>query len=252
MRDSGTAHIAVQASITGHLVIYTLHTNTAAAAINRLRYLGLKPFMIASCLNGVIAQRLARKICADCSQPYIPNEDDFVKLGLTLGEGNAGMKAFRGKGCNACSNTGYKGRLGVFEIMPVDPHMRNLIMAEAPEDQIVQEANKAGMKYMIDDGIEKLNDGIISFPELSRVISTEKKIWETKPLLCKKCGEHVKEDFVTCPFCGDTLLHRCASCNREIDPEWKYCPYCSQGVPSQRGDIDADEGESNVFRPRSA
>lgn len=227
MRDSETADIAVQASITGHLVISTLHTNTAVAAINRLKNLGVKPFMIASSLNGIIAQRLVRKVCSACKEPYKPTEDDLSKVGLIDRATTENFQAYKGKGCPVCNKTGNKGRSGVFEILTVDSKMRNLIINEATEEKISHAARDAGMKYMIEDGIAKVKRGDISIIDLPRVVSNDEDIEEIFTISCSRCGEGLSEDFHICPYCGLDQKNRCTKCDRAIKPEWKYCPYCS-------------------------
>ena len=228
MRDSETAEIAVQAAITGHLVISTLHTNTAVGAINRLKNFGIQPFMIATSLNGIIAQRLVRKVCSVCKEPYKPTEEDLLNLGFSLGEHIEEFKAYKGSGCPACNKTGFKGRSGVFEILSVNPKLRNLIINEALEDKIVQTARADGMKYMIEDSIDKVKRGDISLLDLPRVISTEKNIEEIPMILCRRCGEGLKEEFHVCPFCGLHQHNRCDKCDKMLKTEWKFCPYCSE------------------------
>jgi len=226
LRDSETANIAVQASITGHLVLTTLHTNTAVAAINRLKNLGVKPYMIASSLNGIVGQRLVRKVCTDCKQPYEPTEEDLMKLGLSYNPTEK-FEAYKGRGCSFCNKTGYKGRSGVFEILTVDSKMRNLIINEALEDQIALAARNAGMRYMIEDSIDKVKHGDISMLDIPRVVTAEENVEETPLILCQRCGEGISEDFHVCPFCGLAQQNRCTKCDRMLKPEWKFCPYCS-------------------------
>lgn len=232
MRDNETAEIAVQAAITGHLVISTLHTNTAVGAINRLKNFGIQPFMIASSLNGIVAQRLVRKVCPACKEVYKPTEEDLMKLGLSYKD-HEDLEAYKGKGCPSCKKTGFKGRSGVFEILTVDPKLRNLIINEALEDKIVQTARNDGMRYMIEDSIDKVKRGDISLLDLPRVISSEKHIEDTPMISCLRCGEAVSEDFHVCPFCGLSQHHRCYKCDKTLKPEWKFCPYCSIKVSNK-------------------
>ncbi|PID55373.1 type II secretion system protein GspE, partial [candidate division KSB3 bacterium] len=127
IRDTETAEIAVQSALTGHLVFSTLHTNDSASAITRLRDMGIEPFLLSSSINAILAQRLVRIICNDCREEYEPSVEELQRLGISL-EDLAGRKVFRGKGCPACHQTGYKGRRGIFELMIMDKDMKNLIL----------------------------------------------------------------------------------------------------------------------------
>lgn len=162
IRDLETAEIAIQAALTGHLVFSTLHTNDAPGAITRLVDMGVEPFLIASSVIGIIAQRLVRKICNDCKEPYTPA---FLKdMGLS-----EKIKFFRGKGCKKCMDTGYKGRIGIFELMVPNDELRALTVAKASSNEIRKAALKSGMKTMRDDGVEKTKTGITTLEEVLRV-----------------------------------------------------------------------------------
>jgi type IV pilus assembly protein PilB len=227
MRDGETANIAVEASLTGHLVLSTLHTNTAVAAITRLKNLGIPMYLIASSLNGVVAQRLVRKICEKCKEAYVPPADEMTKMRLRWKD-ISGAQFFRGKGCSACNHTGYKGRIGVFEVLKVDPPIREIIAKDGAEEPILKASIETGMKYMSDDGIDKVNQGITTLAELLRVIYVRE---EEASMLCPNCGESVRKDFPNCPYCGYVLVDKCPDCGEVRDPNWKFCPHCGKKNP---------------------
>lgn len=176
IRDSETADVAVNAALTGHLLISTLHTNDAPSALIRLIDLGIPPFLISATLNVVLAQRLVRKICSNCVESYTPPSSVIEKINQELYKWGKKIKMsktmFRGKGCNICGNTGYKGRIGLFEILLIDDAMRNLInMPKITLDQIKQGVNKQGMVSMFEDGLSKVDRGITTIEEVFRVIN---------------------------------------------------------------------------------
>ncbi|MFT3879090.1 MAG: ATPase, T2SS/T4P/T4SS family [Gemmatales bacterium] len=135
IRDLETAQIAVQASLTGHIVFSTLHTNDAASTVTRMRDMGLEPYLITATVEGIMAQRLVRKICIDCRSEYEPSGEQLMELGLKPNEA-VGMKFFYGRGCDRCNNTGYRGRSGIYEFMPVNDEIRDLIMANASHEEL--------------------------------------------------------------------------------------------------------------------
>ncbi len=166
IRDGETASIAIQASLTGHLVLSTLHTNDSASAVTRLVDMGIEPFLVASSLSAVIAQRLVRRLCPDCRVPYAPSRAQWEELGLS-GAPTAPFHA--AKGCAACKNTGYRGRVGIFEILLADDRMRSLILTRTDSDGIKSFAVERGMRTILVDGAEKVLAGTTSAEEVSRV-----------------------------------------------------------------------------------
>ncbi|MDO8304041.1 MAG: GspE/PulE family protein, partial [Sedimentisphaerales bacterium] len=165
IRDLETAEIAVQASLTGHLVFTTLHTNDAPSSIARLMDLGMEPFLITATLEGIVAQRLVRKICVKCRTPYEPTEEQLMELGL-LPENIKGKTFCYGKGCENCNNTGYRGRLGIFEIMAFNDEMRNLIMNHASTNVLRASAKKAGMRMLRENGLAAIYEGLTTIDEV--------------------------------------------------------------------------------------
>ncbi len=164
-RDLETAQIAIQASLTGHLVFTTLHTNDAPSAIARLIDMGVEPFLIASSLEGVLAQRLVRKICPNCRTPYEPSEAILRQIGLSVHE--VGDKNFYyGTGCDQCNNTGYKGRKGIYELLDITEPIRELITARSPSVVIRQKAIELGMSTLRADGLRSIFDGETTIEEV--------------------------------------------------------------------------------------
>ena len=224
MRDSETANIAVEASLTGHLVLSTLHTNTAVAAVSRLKNLGILPYLIASSLNGIVAQRLVRRICDRCKEPYDPSEEELSKMRLRWKEA-PDLKFFNGSGCTACNHTGYRGRIGVFEVLKVDPAIREIIAKDASEETLLKAALDSGMTHMSEDGINKVSQGVTTVAELLRVIYVRE---EEAGLACPSCGERVRREFPNCPYCGYVLMDKCTECGEVRDPGWHFCPHCGK------------------------
>ncbi len=165
IRDLETAQIAVQASLTGHLVFSTLHTNDAPSAIARLLDLGLEPFLATATIEGVVGQRLVRSICPRCKEEYEPTEDMLLELDLTP-EQVSGRKFYRGKGCDHCRGTGYSGREAIFEIMALDDVIRDLIQKRSSTQAIRQAARKAGMRTLRESGLLAIYDGTTTIEEV--------------------------------------------------------------------------------------
>ena len=165
IRDLETAQISVQASLTGHLVMTTLHTNDAPSAIARLIDLGLEPFLITATLEGVVAQRLVRRICASCKTEYHPSEQALMELNLTP-EDVADKTLYYGKGCDYCNNTGYRGRIGLYEIMVLDDAVREAIVSYASTATIREMALKRGMRTLRDSGLMAIYEGITTIEEV--------------------------------------------------------------------------------------
>ncbi len=171
IRDVETAEVAFHAALTGHQVFSTLHTNSAIATISRLYDLGLNPFVVATALEAIIAQRLVRKICAGCRAPVVPDPDLLARLGSHFANGV--RAAWRGTGCVACHGSGYKGRLGLYEVLLPDTAMRHLIATRAPVTDITEYARKGGFLTLRDDGFAKVEDGMTTLEEVYRVLGPE-------------------------------------------------------------------------------
>lgn len=165
IRDLETAQIAVQSSLTGHLVFSTLHTNDAPSSIARLLDLGLEPFLVTATLEAIVAQRLVRKICLNCKEEYVPSEAQLMELGLTP-EMVSERVFFYGKGCDYCNNTGYRGRQAIYELMVMDDELRELIMQHASTNVLRAEARKRGMRTLREAGLLTLYDGVTTIEEI--------------------------------------------------------------------------------------
>jgi type II secretory ATPase GspE/PulE/Tfp pilus assembly ATPase PilB-like protein len=174
IRDENTSQIAVNAAMTGHLVLSTLHTNDAATTLPRLLDLKVKPYLIASTVLLVIAQRLVRKVCPSCIKSYTLPADKFLKLvpkeiGKKYLAGASKVSLYQGVGCKLCHKTGYTDRLGIFEVLDISPAVRDLITSKATSQAILAQAVKEGMKTMLEDGIEKVFLGLTTIDEVLRV-----------------------------------------------------------------------------------
>jgi len=168
IRDLETAEIAVNASLTGHLVFSTLHTNDAPSAITRLIDIGVKPFLVASSLRGIMAQRLVRKVCSKCSETYTPTEREMRQLGALAGQVE-NVELTRGKGCQNCAYTGYAGRIGIFEIFAVTEEVQHLIYQQVSASEMRNKARELGMRTLREDGLRKVIAGQTTLEEVFRV-----------------------------------------------------------------------------------
>ena len=171
IRDLETAETAVQASLTGHLVLSTLHTNDAPSAITRLMDMGVEPFLIASSIIGILAQRLARRICPNCKEPYKPPAEALHRVGFNVDD-RENVVFYRGRGCEQCRHTGYRGRSGIFEMMLVTEEVADLTVKRAPLSEIRAAALAGGMKTLKTDGFQKVMEGSTTVEEVMRVIFT--------------------------------------------------------------------------------
>ncbi|MCD6277429.1 Flp pilus assembly complex ATPase component TadA, partial [candidate division WOR-3 bacterium] len=167
IRDKTTTEIAIRAALTGHLVLSTVHTNSAAATITRLINMGVEPFLIASTIIVVVSQRLVRKICTSCKTPLKISDDDLVKYGFDP-QVFKGKEIFHGIGCNKCKNTGYSGRIGLFEVLPVTKRIRNMILDRATDDEIEAAAVEEGMITLREAGIRKILRGETDIFEVAK------------------------------------------------------------------------------------
>ena len=170
IRDRETAHISTEAALTGHLVLSSLHTNDAPSALTRLVEMGIEPYLVASALDCVLAQRLARKLCDRCKEPYLPSEDELTSAGFEVRPDEDVPKLYRAVGCRTCGNTGYKGRMALHEVMTVTEDIQRLIVDNASSEEIKQVALEQGMTTLRADGMEKVRGGTTSLQEVLRVV----------------------------------------------------------------------------------
>ncbi|MCS6863192.1 MAG: GspE/PulE family protein, partial [Abditibacteriales bacterium] len=171
MRDLETAEIAIQASLTGHLVLSTLHTNDAPTIVTRLIDMGVEPFLVAATLIGGLAQRLARRICTNCKEPYKPSREELMRFGFNPDE-HPDVTFYHGRGCELCRHTGFKGRIGIFELMRMNEEIADLVVRRAPLSEIKAAARANGMKTLQEDGFQKCIDGLTTVKEVMRVVFT--------------------------------------------------------------------------------
>jgi type IV pilus assembly protein PilB len=224
IRDEETAEIAVQASMTGHLVISTLHTNDAPAAVTRLIDIGIPPYLIASSLVGIAAQRLVRTICPDCKEEYVPNQDSLSRLNLD--QNDLPFKFYRGAGCPNCNNTGFKGRTVIEEIMIVGPKIRELIQSSATADTLREAAMAMGMTTLGMSGMRRIEKGVTTIEEVLKAVHEKEEL----TTVCPHCGKTVSLDFKDCPYCKNPIVPTCSSCTRIVQPDWVVCPYCRNSL----------------------
>jgi len=220
-RDKETAKTAIEAALTGHLVLTTLHTNDAPGAIARVGEMGIEPFMVSSSLIGVLAQRLVRRVCSECRIPYTPTSEELARYGLTastdigvtfykahalLPESLNDAKA-KNQLCPNCNGSGYRGRCGVYEVMRITENLQTLINQEAPTERIKEIAVEEGMKTLLAYSLDLVRQGATTLDEVDRVTFTDTGL-EAELKAKRKSGL------------------TCRTCNAELQPEWLDCPYC--------------------------
>lgn len=224
IRDYDTAEIAFHAALTGHLVLSTLHTNGSIASITRLRDIGIKPYVICDALIGIIAQRLVRKICTHCVKEGETTEDTLRALGLDPKMSD--FKAFKGTGCEHCYQTGYSGRIGIFEVFRIDGEIKRLIHNNAGESELLRAARLSGMTTLLEDGIEKIRSGKTTCEEVLRVLGPQ----NTLAIVCPHCQNMLFERYNFCPHCGNRISIRCKNCGNHLETGWVACSECGTKV----------------------
>jgi type II secretory ATPase GspE/PulE/Tfp pilus assembly ATPase PilB-like protein len=222
IRDFETAEVACHAALTGHLVLSTLHTNGAVASITRLLDMGIKSYVLADALNGIIAQRLVRRVCQNCRIEDRPDPGTLRALRIY----DRQIQSFRGSGCRKCNNTGYKGRLGIFEIFLVDGELRRMIRSNVSESELMRSAKQSGMNTLLEDAITKIESGLTTCEEVLRVFGPQ----NTLEIPCSQCGAVLEERYRFCPQCGASITPQCDSCGRLISPGWRFCAHCRNPV----------------------
>jgi len=220
IRDQETADVAFKASLTGHMVLSTLHTNSAVASITRLIDMGIKPYIIASALEGLFAQRLVRRICPGCATK-IPPDPDVLEL-LRVPPGFLGDTVTRGKGCEQCNKTGYRGRTGIYELFTMNEDFRHFISTSYKETELLEMARANGMRTLIEDGLEKVRLGMTTLEELLRVMGPQ-LVYQRR---CDCCERLIDAKFLFCPFCGSFRRNFCKACKVPLEQGWLNCPHC--------------------------
>ncbi len=235
IRDHETAKIAMQAAQTGHLVLSTLHTDDAPSTVTRLMDMGMEPYVIASAMIGVVAQRLVRRLCVTCRRQYTPEAETLRALNISEADADR-FVFYRAVGCEECNHTGYRGRIALYEVMRVTEKVRRLIAQRSGEDMIREAAVASGMVTLGEDGLAKVKSGITTAEELLRVVTEVREI----RTLCPACSGAVAVDFNACPHCGHRLSGGCGKCGRTLQPGWAFCPFCAtsaaprQAKPSKK------------------
>jgi type IV pilus assembly protein PilB len=240
IRDHDTARVAMQAAQTGHLVLSTLHTDDAPSSVTRLADIGIEPYVSASALVGVIAQRLVRRLCMSCRRMYTPEPERLRALGIPEAD-LEGVTFYDAVGCEQCRQTGYRGRIGIYEIMSVTDEIRRLIARKVTGGELCAAARAAGMRALGEDGLLKVKAGLTTPEELLRVVTDVRK----SDSACSKCGSEVEPDFIVCPACSHHLGGGCSYCGRALQPDWKYCPYCAESTGAT-----AERQVSRALAPR--
>jgi len=220
-RDKETAKTAIEAALTGHLVLTTLHTNDAAGAIPRLDEMGVEPFMVSNALLGVLAQRLIRRVCSECRITYVPTSAELGRFGLstsrdgeimlyqanTLQPDEIQEARAKGKLCQKCNGVGYKGRVGVYEVMRISDRLQTLINEAAPAERLKEAAVEEGMTTLLAYSLNLVQQGYTTLDEVERVTFTdsgleaERKAKRKSSLSCRTCSATLQQEWLDCPYC---------------------------------------------------
>jgi type IV pilus assembly protein PilB len=239
IRDTETAEIAIRSSQTGHLVLSTLHTNDCVATIYRMLDLEIDPFLIASSVHVIVAQRLVRKSCRHCLESYEPDVNALEALHLAVGRG----QFVRGAGCSACRRSGFAGREAVFEVMPMTNALAKLVEARAPESECRRQARQDGMVPLLQNALAKIVAGVTTVEEVVRVVDVA-----PESARCPSCGHAVEDSFSVCPSCGTVLRLQCQDCGKRLQKEWQTCPFCG-GRPSAARSKPAPRPTPSTVQP---
>ncbi len=240
MRDLETTEIAFHAAMTGHMVLSTQHTNNALATISRLLDLGVDPVLITSSITLITAQRLLRKLCESCKQPYEPAPGLLERLGATPD----GTQYFKAEGCDRCGGTGFTGRMAIHEMVPMTNTLREMIVRKAAEVEMQQAMRAQGMKFLLERGMEKVRAGTTAISELFRVLQMDEPAARIADNLCPSCKAMIESDFSVCPNCLTSLKILCPACNGQLKVGWKICPYCRAPVTPGSEGAEATEDTS--------
>lgn len=228
-RDKETAKIAVESALTGHMVFTTLHTNDAPSSVTRLGEMGVEPFLVASATIGIMAQRLLRRICSNCKEEYRPSQTMIDYFGLK-DHPDKPLKFYKGKGCEKCGGSGYKGRVGCYEVMKMTDEIRDLVVKEAPVAVIRHAAKNAGMVDLKDYALRLVQEGYTTIDEVRANILVAVESGEN---FCPKCLNPVSEEYVRCPFCSYQLKKTCPNCGGVVEKSWSSCAHCGAALAGE-------------------
>jgi len=226
LRDRETVEIALAAALTGHLVLSTLHTNDAASAPARLYEMGAPPYLVAGGLVGVLAQRLARRLCGHCRAQRLMRAPQLAALGLPARD----SQLFVPVGCDRCDGTGYRGRVGIFELLSVSPSIRQRILRRAAPDALRAHAQAEGLVLMAGDAWTKVRAGLTTLAEVVPLLLTA----AGTVAVCPGCSAVARAPFLACVHCGARLRARCR-CGRNLERDWRFCPACAEIVDAATG-----------------
>jgi type IV pilus assembly protein PilB len=221
LRDRETVEIALAAALTGHLVLSTLHTNDAGSAPARLYEMGAAPYLVAGALIGVLAQRLARRLCVHCRAQQTARAEDLAALGIEPRD----VKVFAPVGCSRCEGTGFRGRVGVYELLVMSPRLRERVVRRAPADVIREIARAEGMLPLAHDAWLKVRAGLTTIREVAPLLAAG----ASDRSFCPACAAPTRLSFTACAACGHVLRRRC-SCGSRLESGWSCCPACAQPV----------------------
>ncbi|MBI3358956.1 MAG: Flp pilus assembly complex ATPase component TadA [Nitrospirae bacterium] len=216
IRDLETAEIALRTAMSGYLVFSSLPTTDAISAISLLINLGVPRYLVATTVTGIIGQRLIRVLCPQC-KGVAPLKQDPASQPSPLES-----SILKAQGCKECNYIGYKGRTGIFEVVPFSTELRNMITSGATEDEIRAHVVAEGTHTIYDDGMEKIKEGLTTLEEVHRVIETE----DIPKTHCPQCQHLIQMEYLICPLCGTASPYVCASCGKPQQKEWAICPYC--------------------------
>jgi type II secretory ATPase GspE/PulE/Tfp pilus assembly ATPase PilB-like protein len=241
LRDRETVEIAMAAAMTGHLVLSTLHTNDAPSAATRLMEMGAPAYLISAGLIGVLAQRLARRLCEHCATRRPARPDEL----RAIGQPSRPTLLFDANSCRKCDGTGYRGRIGVFELLVVDPRVRELLLRRASTGAIREVARARGMRTLAQDAWSKVRAGWTTLAEVRPLLS----LLADEAPACASCGAAIRAAFRACPSCGASLRRACA-CGAGLEAGWRFCPRCGESAAltapaeptTQRADQNDSEG----------
>ncbi|MBI4409073.1 MAG: Flp pilus assembly complex ATPase component TadA [Gemmatimonadetes bacterium] len=221
LRDGETVEVGMAAALTGHLVLATLHTNDAPGAVARLVEMGAPPYLIAGGLIGVLAQRLARRLCPQCRVERDAEPGELRGLGLPPAAGRLPVA----RGCSRCDGEGFRGRTGIFELLVLDARLRQLVLRRAAADALRDAARAAGMEPLSHDAWQKVRAGIITLDEVRPLLT----LMADEAPLCPDCGTGLRAGFAACPGCGRNLRRRCR-CGAALEEGWRCCAACAAPV----------------------
>jgi len=223
LRDKRTVQTAMAAALTGHLVLSTLHTNDAPSAAARLVEMGAPPYLVAATLVGVLAQRLARRLCPHCRVDVEADPADLLDLGLPPHATTIHVP----QGCSRCDGAGYRGRIGIYELLPVTCEVRERILRRGSADALREAARSAGVRSLAEDAWLKVLGGATSLEEVRPLL----RVLGDEAPSCPQCATPLRAGFAACPGCGHRLRARCA-CGALAEAEWRHCAECGTPLPS--------------------